>query len=85
MYHQAKVNLQKLNLNSIGAGLQIFFLAAPAPSFFPSGSASGSWYFLKQLRLQGAKNMRLLVASAPALDFCLSLAKYFSPHKLLEI
>ena len=34
--------------------------------FFWSDSSSGSWIFLKRLRLQGVKNNRLLAAPAPA-------------------
>ena len=53
--------------------------------FSSSDSGSGSSIFFKrlQLRLQGAKNMRLLAALAPALDYLLSLVKYIFPNKLL--
>ena len=54
-----------------------FFQAAPAPDFFPSGS--GSWFFFKRLRLQGAKNTRLRLAPAPD-TLWLSLPKYSFPN-----
>ena len=37
------------------------FMAVPAPNFFLSGS--GSQFFFKRLRLQGAKNARFLLLS----------------------
>ena len=52
--------------------LLTFFLAAPAPDLLPK-RLRPPVLFLKQLRLQGEKNMRLL--TAPALDYWLSLAK----------
>ena len=74
--------IKKLNKqNSSGLGsriiilrlrLLIFYQAAPAPDFLPKRLRL---LVLKWLRLQGAKNMRLLAA----LDNGLSLAKYFSP------
>ena len=82
------LNFQYLKKTGLGSR-QIFFLLL---TFFSNGS--GSWFFsqaapapapsffVKRLRLQGAKNTRLRPAPAP--DYWLSLPKYSFPHKLVR-
>ena len=75
------------------AGEPANFFPAPAPHFFfkrlrlliffPSGSGSGSRFFFKRLRLQGAKNTQL--RPAPASDYWLSLPTTPSPKVLPPI
>ena len=48
--------------------LQVNFLAAPAPPFFIRGSGSGSQFFFRRLRLQGAKHTRRRLPSSGLLD-----------------
>ena len=65
-----------------GAGEPANVLEAPAPYFFPPrGSCSDSWYYFF-LSGSGSKGPK---KTAPALDYWLSFAKYFFPHKLVKL